>query len=79
VVEVPAHEAVAKLGARLRGDPRGTDRLVRSAEHEPARGRVRLRWLLTDAGLADLANRIPPASTKRVEERALRPLRMATA
>jgi Family of unknown function (DUF6088) len=79
VVEVSASEAVDKLSARLRDDPEGTDRLVNSAAHEPARGRVRLRWLLTAAGLADLANRIPPASTRRVEERALLPLRAAMA
>jgi hypothetical protein len=74
---LPAADAVEKLSVRLREDPEGTDRLVRSAEHEPARGRVRLRSLLTTAGLPDLANRIPPASTKYVEERALAPLRAA--
>jgi hypothetical protein len=79
VVEMPASEAVDKLSTRLRDDPEGTDRLVRSAEHEPARGRVRLRWLLTAAGLPDLANRIPPASTRHVEERALEPLRAVLA
>lgn len=77
VVEVPASDAVVKLSQRLRDDPEGTDRLVRSAEHEPARGRVRLRSLLTTAGLPDLANRIPAASTAYVEERALAPLRAA--
>lgn len=77
VVELPARDAVDRLSEKLHNDPEGTDRLVRAAEHEPARGRVRLRSLLEAAGRPDLANRVPIASTRQVEARALAPLRPA--
>jgi hypothetical protein len=79
VVELPAAEAVARLSARLRNDPDSTDRLIRAAEREPARGRVRMRFLLEAIGRPDLAERVPEASTKSVEDRALAPLRLALA
>lgn len=79
VVEMPAAEAVERLSVRLRNDPDSTERLIRAAEHEPARGRVRMRFLLNAAGRPDLADRVPAASAMHVEERALAPLRLAFA
>jgi len=79
VVEVPAAEAVARLSARLRNDSDSTDRLMRVAEYEPARSRVRMRLLLEIAGRSDLADRIPDASAGYLAERALAPLCLAPA
>lgn len=79
VVEAPPAEAVASLGARLRNDSDGTNRLIRVAEHEPARSRVRMRFVLEAAGRPDLASRVPTASANYLAERALAPLRLASA
>ncbi|MCZ7533281.1 MAG: DUF6088 family protein [Acidimicrobiia bacterium] len=76
VVELPAGEAMERLSVRLQNDPDSTDRLIRAAQHEPARVRVRMRFLLNAAGRPDLADRVPAASATSVEERALAPLRL---
>jgi hypothetical protein len=48
----------------------GADRLAKAARTEPAVTRARLSELLTDAGMAGLAAKVPPAD-RRVRERAL--------
>jgi len=56
-------------GAVMSGRVR-PDRLAKAAKTEPAVTRARLSELLSDAGMAGLAAKVPPAD-RRVRDRAL--------
>lgn len=79
VVELPASEALERLGVILRDGTVSPERLVQAAVNEPARVRERLRLILERSGDARLAEDVRPASTPRVTERALLPLGVAAA
>jgi hypothetical protein len=79
VVELAPAEALERLGVILRDGTVRPERLAQAAGSEPARVRERLRFILKSADEVGLAEKVPPASTPSVTERALRPFAVAAA
>ena len=77
VVELPPREAIERLLVTLRSGDVDISKVVRAANHEPARSRVRLRAMLELYGMAELVDEIRPASAPSVRAAALEPLSLA--
>ena len=72
VVELPADTARTRMIDLIRSGNVRTERLVKAAKTEPASVRARLAAVLEDAGLGDLARRVPPVDA-RTKAHALAP------
>lgn len=74
VVELPAAEAVARLGELLDSEAVDVSKLVRASVHEPARSRARFKAVLELTGRSEDALGVPECSKPAVRDRALEPL-----
>jgi hypothetical protein len=79
VVELPPRDAIERLTVALESGDVDISKVIRAANHEPARSRVRLRALLERSGMAELAVKIRPASAPSVHAAALEPLLLGVA
>ncbi len=78
VVELPASEALEQMAVLFRDHEVRPEPLVHASASEPARVRERLRFILASVGETHLAEKVPPASTPSVTDRALQPLAAVT-
>lgn len=67
-VEVPTHDAVARIGHLVESNTIRVDRLVRASGTEPPRVRERLRRLFVALGRTEDAETVRPARSKSVQD-----------
>lgn len=74
IVELPAIDAVARLGELVESGSVDVSKIVRASTHEPARGRSRLKAILESLGRPEDARAVRECSKPSVRIRALKPI-----